>query len=281
LTDPANPPSTYAEALASLRADDLITVVERLRHSTFELLDWLPEGVDGEQAESGFPLLRGRLEQCLAIAQPLLDFAGERGVEEICWMLQTLASEQGDSSNLQGEPMISLALHDLGWTLIADCLARDRLEPLPRLAGVAIPDPYENRATPVLRVSGIRHTNAFEREADSTYRSWRDWLAASDLLAAMSHFGEGSRLTSSLAEAELIAALCFSSEHGERSFCASLGEGAGERRLRAHFRNPPAASALAQLFEVEVRGLAERMNELYAQLAGPDRFGPHTTLIAT
>ncbi len=54
-----------------------------------------------------------------------------------------------------------------------------------------------------------------------------------DLLAAMSHFGEGPHLTLSLAEAELIAALCFSSEHGERSFCASLGEGACARRLRA------------------------------------------------
>ncbi len=53
------------------------------------------------------------------------------------------------------------------------------------------------------------------------------------------------------------------------------------RAACAHFRNPPAASDLAQLFEVEARGLAERMNELYAQLAGPDRFGPHTTLIAT
>jgi hypothetical protein len=81
LTDNARPADLYTETLASLRADDLIAPVEQLRRLTFELLDWLPEGVDNGQAENGFPLLHERLEECLAVAQPLLDFVDQRGVE--------------------------------------------------------------------------------------------------------------------------------------------------------------------------------------------------------
>jgi hypothetical protein len=274
------PIDAYAECLDALRSGDSITPVERLRRSTAELLEWLPEGVDAEQAERGFPALHAQLEKCLAPAQPLLDFGGERGASAVCWMLQSLASVHGDSSNLLREPMLSLALHDLTWTVLADCLARDRLEVLPRLVSVTVPDPYGDVAPiPVLSTPDVRHTNAFDRGADKTYLSWRNWVLGSQLIKALPHLTVSTRLGDALAETELLAALCFAAQHNE-GFCAALGNQTGERQFRTHLRLPGAVQVFAEILNVDLATLPDRANQLYGLLQGPDNRRPRVPLIS-
>jgi hypothetical protein len=281
VNEATNPVSLYTEAIDCLRVDDLVSPILRLRQSTVELLDWLPEGVAGEELEGAFPELRSRLERCLAVAQPLLDFGGARGAGEVAWSLQSLALVQGDSANLAREPMASLAIHDLAWSLLADTLARGRLEVLETLAAVAIPNPYEGEATPILQDPNIRHTNVFNRGADRTYSSWREWLTSSELWESMSHFGGPPVLDAPLAEVELISAMCFAATRRDRAYCGSLGQGGGERLLRAHLRSASGRAGLAELFEVDEPDVAERLNELYALLGDGEGFGPRSPLIAT
>ena len=273
----SDPAEIYAASLDSLRGADLVAPVEGLRRATTELCECLPPGVNGEQVEQGFPDLRTRLERCLAYGQPLLDFGGERGVAEATWMLQALGALGGESDNLTREPMLSLALHDLAWSVLADCLVRDSLEPIPRLAAVAISDPYESVPVPIFAAPGVRHTTAFNRGADRTFASWQEWLSTSDLIASMAHYSIGTRAAASLLEAELLTALCFAEVHGPRTFCAAL-EGSGERQLRMHLQGP-ARTALAEVFGVTASDLTGHVNELYSHLIGPDGFTARNALI--
>jgi hypothetical protein len=268
--------SAIAEAhdacLAALAEGDFVASVTGLREASAKLHAWLPEGVDGEQLECGFAALHDELEKCLALAQPLLDFGGERGLAEVCSMLQRLAFLRAETSALAREPMVSLGLHDLAWSLLAECLAADRLRSLPRLASVVVLDPQYPEAITLFEHEDLRHPGAFQRGGENAYLAWREWFCSSELIARLPHLGTRESRRAAAAEADLLAALRFAARHGERSFCACLGEGSGERRLRAHALGAD-GGALGVALGLGPDGLEAALNERYGLLAGPDEFG--------
>ncbi len=273
--------SIYAESVDRLRTGDRVSPVERLRGETFALLDQIPAARNNVEVGSALPALRSALERPLAVALALLDYGGERGPLEVAWMAQTLATDLGEKEAEPTEPMLALALHDLAFSLLADCLARDRLEPLPSFGAVSVPGRFEPQASPIFQAPALRYLNAFQRGADRAYIGWSEWLAASELTAALSHVRAPDSYRAATAEAELIAALAFAQRHGGRVFCGAIGDGgAAERRLRLRVRDPESARALAAFLALEAGpNLGEGLNQLYQDLAGPDGFGTSTQLI--
>lgn len=130
--------------------------------------------------------------------------------------------------------MISLALHDLAWSLLAECLAAGQLRTLLRLTSVVVLDPQYPEVIPLFEHEDMRHPGVFRRGGESAFLAWREWFRSSELFARLPHLGTRESRQAVAAEADLLAALCFVARHGERCFCACLGEGSGERRLRAH-----------------------------------------------
>lgn len=258
----------YAESVDFLRSRDVVSPVELLRRKAFTLLGGIQVVHNAQEVEATLPAQREALERLLAISVALLDYGGERGVLEVGWMLQVFATELGEKEGDSVEPMLALALRDLSFSLLADCLLRSRLEALPRLGAVAIPGRFEREPWQIFQAPGLRHPNVFERKADVAYASWSQWLPASDLTAALSHVRDAEQYEGAIAEAELIAALAFASRHGERTYCAVVGaEGPAERRFRSHRRDAVAASAIAQFLAVDQGELDENLNRLYATLS--------------
>jgi hypothetical protein len=277
------PISVYGESVDRLRARDLVTPVERLRRETFALLDQIATARTEEEVEQALPTQRAALERPLGAALALLDHGGERGILEVAWTVQAFAAELGSSEGEPGEPMTAVALRDLAFSLLADCLARGRLDPLPGLAAVTIPSRYERQVWPLLEAAGVRYPDAFGRGADRAYLSWSGWLADSPLIAELSHVRSAESFKPAIAEAELIGALAFARARDERTFCGVIGAGGdAERRLRLQLRDPASAAALAAFFSPEGEAsLAEELNSLYGRLGGPDGFGTRGQLIPT
>ena len=272
----------YAEMIEQLGRPIPIAAITQLRAETLSLLADLPEVRGSAEVEGALPRARSVLERALAVALPLLDYGGERGAREVTRMLQILATELGEREGQGGELMLALVLHDLTWTFFADCLARSRPETLSRIGAVAIPRRYRQETLTVLRADDLRHAIAFERGADTTYLSWRDWYLGSELLASLSYVRDRAQLEPFLAEAELIAALAFAQRNDDRSFCAVVSTDSGaERRLRVHLREPESTSALASLLRIPVADLPQELNRLYSLLVGPSRFGGEGPLIPT
>ncbi len=270
----------YADSVNLLRSRDVVGPVESLRRETFALLEGIQVVRNTEEAEAALPAQRATLEHSFAISVALLDYGGERGMLEIGWMLQMLATQLGEKEGDPVEPMLALALRDLSFSLLADCLLRSRLEALPRLGAVSIPGRFERESWPIFQAAGLRHPTALGRRAEAAYVSWSKWLSSSELAAAFTHVRDPEAYEGAIAEAELVAALAFAQRHGDRSFCAVIGAGGtAERRLRGHRRDANAAAALAQLLGIEEEQLDEVLNRLYSALSGGPFGGSQGQLI--
>jgi hypothetical protein len=264
----------YTESVDHLRSRDVVSPVESLRRETFALLESVQVVRSTEEVEAALPAQRETLERSLTISVGLLDHGGERGVLEVGWMLQTLATELGEKEGEPVEPMLALALRDLSFSLLADCLLRSRFEPLPRIGAVAIPGRFERESWQIFHAVSLRHPNALERKADVAYTSWSQWLPASTLTSVLTHVRNTEAYEGAIAEAELIAALAFASRHGEQTYCAVVGtEGPAERRFRSHRRDAAAADALARFLGVDEGQLDETVNRLYSNLRADGPFG--------
>ena len=272
----------YAESVDRLRLGDRVTPVELLRRETFALLGEISPTRSEADVEAGLPALRAALERPLAVALALLDHGGERGVLEVAWSAQTLATELGEGEAEPTEPMLALALHDLSLSLLADCLGRGRLEPLPRLGGVTVPSRFERQTSPLFQTADLRYPNAFGRSAEQAYTSWSGWFAESGLADTLSYVRDPASFKAAIAEAELVAALVFAQRRDNRTFCAVIGAGgAAERRLRQQVRDLGSARSLATFLALpQGQDLGEALNGLYGRLGGGDGFGTGAKLIA-
>jgi hypothetical protein len=146
-----------------------------------------------------------------------------------------------------------------------------------------IPGRFERRNWPVFQASGVRHLNAFQRGADSTYRSWSDWLSASELVESLAHVRDREAYLSACAAAELVAALSFARAHGDSTFCAAIGREIGEgspaeQMLRGCLRIDGAIESVSGFLDVQPDELTEELNRLYLLLTGgrPLRPSPRT-----
>jgi hypothetical protein len=264
----------YTESVERLRNQDVVSSVELLRRETFALLESVQVVRTTEEVESALPTQRSTLERLLAISVALLDHGGERGVLEVGWMLQAVATELGEREGEPIEPMLALALRDLSLSVLADCLLRSRLEPLPRIGAVAIPGRFERESWRIFQAANLRHPNALERKADVAYASWSQWLPESTLTSALTHVRDAEAYEGAVAEAELIAALAFANCHGEQTYCAVVGaDGPAERRFRGHRRDAAASDALARFLDVDEGQLDETVNRLYSMLNAGGPFG--------
>jgi hypothetical protein len=275
----------YSEAVDRLRSSDRITPIERLRRETFGLLAAIPIARTTEEVEAALPALRLSVERPLAVALALLDFGDDRGEREVGWAVQTIATELGRREAESTEPLTALSLHDFAFSLLADCFSRGDLRPLPALGAAVVPGRFERRYWPVFQASSVRHPNAFQRGAESAYRSWSEWLAATDLIGSLACVRDGEAYLSACAEAELVAALSFANAHGDRSFCSVVGEegigegGRAEQMLRQSLRVGSSFESLAGFFGAEPEELVETLNRLYRHLTGPGPFGSSRGLL--
>jgi hypothetical protein len=92
---------------------------------------------------------------------------------------------------------------------------------------------------------------------------------ASDLRSQIPYLRRDQDLDATLAEAELLGALCLARRRaGDRgTYCHVIGAGgAAERRLRGRIRGEGAGD-LADVFGIEAVALTETLNGLYANLA--------------
>jgi hypothetical protein len=275
--------AVYVESVDQLRRGDRVGAVERLRAETFAMAGQDPAVRTEADVEAALPEVRGAVERLLAVAIALLDHGGERGSREVAWAVRTIAAELGETEPGPREPMAALALRDLSFSLLADCLCRGRLDPLPTLAAVVIPGRYEVQGRPLFQAPDLRHPNAFARGADRAYLSWSEWLAGTELTGALTHVRDPSSYEGAIGEAELVAALCFSRRDGDRTYCAVIGAGGvPERRLRGRLGDPGSARALAGFLGLgDGEDLVEALNVLYGQLAGSDGFGTGSPLIVS
>jgi hypothetical protein len=271
----------YAASVDRLRLGDRVTPVELLRRETFALHGEILPAPSEADVEAGLSALRAALERLLAVAFALLDHGGGRGALEVAWSAQTLATELGEGEAEPTEPMLALALRDLSLSLLADCLGRGRLEPLPRLRGVTVPSRFERQTSPLFQTADLRYPNAFGRSAERAYTSWSGWLAESELCDTLSYVRDSAAFKDAIAEAELVAALAFAQHRDNRTFCAVIGAGgAAERRLRQQVGDPRSVRSLASFLALpQGQDLGDALNELYGRLGGGDGFGTGAKLI--
>jgi hypothetical protein len=279
MSSPESAKAIYSDAVDRLRSSDRIIPVERLRRDTFGLLEAIPGARTTEEVEAALPTLRLSVERPLAVALALLDFGGKRGEREVGWAVRTIATDLGRREAESTEPLTALSLYDFAFSLVADCFSRGDLRALPALGGAVIPGRFERRNWPVFQASGVRHPNAFQRDADSAYRSWSDWLSASELVESLAHVRDREAYLSACAAAELVAALSFARAHGDSTFCAvvgreEIGEGSpAEQMLRGCLRIDGAVESLSGFFDVQPDELTEELNRLYPLLTGGGHFG--------
>lgn len=267
------------EKAHSAPAESLAAMIDDLRVETLAFAAAAPAVRSTEEVESALPDFREAALRPLALSLALLDGTEPRGAEAVLWMLRTLAADLGDREGGANQAMAEVGLRELAFSLLANLLARGRLDVVPDLAAVCIPTRFERQTLRLFEAPDLRHPTAFNRTVGDAYLSWRDWLSESGLVASLPWISSAEQMQTFCAEAELLAALCFARGHGERSWCAALGSDGAVRRLRQYAYEPGPAANLARLFVVTPGELTTELNRLYALLAGGDGFGFRGPLI--
>lgn len=280
MTERSGAVETYRRTLDQLATGDTVHPVEELREAMVRLAECVVSPAPPADADDPLAGCKDAIEKVLAIAFPLVDHADDHGRAALISEIRAFAAEAGVVEAPQGGIRAKLALHHLTWAITAHALACDRLALVGQLGAVILPSRYAEADETVFESADLRHSDAFSRGADQTYTHAHALLAAPPLRASIPRLRRDEDLDGALAEAELIAALCFARAHPDRSYCHVIGRGGtAERRVRAHLATVEGRDMFTALIGGKPAELSANLNELYRRLAGADRRGPSSALV--
>ncbi len=259
-----------SETLAELGRGDEIAVAERLKTAAVELaslLDDLP-GDNGKLTEERVADLLAVTsdagESFLAVAFPVVEYGQAAALEALPRALRHVIGVTAAARTDQTARRIAAvpAVGRLVWALAGFALHCDKPAALVTVSRARLTAPLSNKVQPVVALISLRHPDAFDRDADKTFRDYHGWLSALPLLERYPMFA--AEFDAALLEGDLLLAM----QTGRfRGGVYSRGrERDTVRRLAARVDDAAQRQALDQLFPGEGE-LEPRLEQAYAATA--------------
>lgn len=268
--------SIYDEAIERLGRGDRIAAREELKRRAVGFAQALEErlvvepeaGTTSEQQRDAFlTAVTEPAEGLLAAALPLVEYGGADDHAAIAQALQHVV-DRGISEGRGGRiAQISavVAVARLVWAMATYALTSRRIDALVALASVGTLGRYEER--PMLSIVDdrrYRYPEALGGNAGNSYRDYREWLGARQLVAERLPYLSAA-LEATFGEADLQLALRMQAQFPRRTYSGGMRSSI-VRRLALRFRDPQQRRHLIDFFGVDDGQLDERVDGAYVQL---------------
>jgi hypothetical protein len=229
-----------------------------------------------EQRDEAVGKTDAELEQVVAAAIPLLQYASPNALGDVPLALQRIADAIGwEVQHSDPSGLVRVSLARLLWSLTAMALALDRVELLPLLNRIVLPVRYGTASVGAVADTTLRYLAFHEGSAGKTYEALSEWFASLPALDDYKLLTIRDGLTPAFAEADLLLGLRLLAERERDVYCegAALESRPAEQRLTRRLADPAQAPALAAFYGVKSAELRELLAERYLKVAAKGPWG--------
>lgn len=258
-----------AEALTSLGAGDVVSVIEDVKRTAHALAEEIDRESGGTPEERINELLERTCkpsEELLALVYPTIEYGDAQAIETIPRALLHVAGRTAAVVRETGPNRIGgvVVVGRLVWAIVAYAVHCGRFEVIADASRASVIVPFSNNeAAPLIGVGVLRYPDALGGNAGRSFEAYREWLQTLQLIterypllvAEFDHvFGE----------ADVLLAMVMARQ---RDRVYSLGlDTASAGRLARRLRDPKHRAALRVVFDSSKDELDDALERAYARL---------------